>query len=186
MSRSLDAAVAAELQKAAMQPVLFFEGEFTSGTTRAWTGVGTIVWNGQTWQGVGTFGGFSGVEETGEIRAVNFTVSLDGVSPLLISAALGDAKQGAPGRVWLGMLDSTGALIGTPYLIAAGRLDVPEIEDSGEAATVRITYESRLIDLKRPRIRRYTSEDQKLDYADDLGFDFIPSLQDKTITWGRA
>ena len=31
----------------------------------------------------------------------------------------------------------------------------------------------------------YTNEDQKIDFTSDLGFEFIPDLQDKEITWGK-
>ena len=30
-----------------------------------------------------------------------------------------------------------------------------------------------------------TLEDQKIDFANDVGFEFIPDLQDKEITWGK-
>ena len=48
-----------------------------------------------------------------------------------------------------------------------------------------MTAESKLIDLERSRARRYTSEDQKIDYPDDKGLDFIADLQDKAVVWGR-
>jgi hypothetical protein len=48
-----------------------------------------------------------------------------------------------------------------------------------------LTAESRLIDLERSRERRYTSEDQKIDYPNDKGLEFIADLQDKEIVWGR-
>ena len=31
----------------------------------------------------------------------------------------------------------------------------------------------------------YTLEDQKIDFPNDIGFEFIPDLQDKEITWGK-
>ena len=31
----------------------------------------------------------------------------------------------------------------------------------------------------------YTLEDQKIDYPTDVGFEFIPDLQDKEIIWGK-
>ena len=37
-----------------------------------------------------------------------------------------------------------------------------------------------------PRVRRYTLEDQKLNFPNDKGLEFIPSLQNKDITWGRG
>ena len=59
------------------------------------------------------------------------------------------------------------------------------INDTGETLTISVSIESRLIDLERPRIWRYTSEDQKRVYPTDKGFDFVNDLQSKQIIWGR-
>ena len=45
--------------------------------------------------------------------------------------------------------------------------------------------ENKLIDLKRSKVRRYTSEDQEQEYPSDLGLDFVPSLQDMELIWGK-
>ena len=64
-------------------------------------------------------------------------------------------------------------------------MDTMGIEDTGDTANISLTAESRLIDLERSRERRYTSEDQKIDYPNDKGLEFIADLQDKEIVWGR-
>jgi hypothetical protein len=89
-----------------------------------------------------------------------------------------------PGKVWIGFFDSAGALIADPYLAFQGRFDVPDILDAGEQATISARYESRLADLDRPRERRYTDEDQSLDYPTDPGFEFVTRLPDKQVIWG--
>ena len=60
------------------------------------------------------------------------------------------------------------------------------VTEQAETATITIQAENRLVDLERPRIRRYSDEDQKSDTANasDVGFEFVPSLQDKVITFG--
>ena len=73
-----------------------------------------------------------------------------------------------------------------PFTLFDGQMDKMNIQDSGDTANVTITCESKLISLQNPKIRRYTLEDQKLDFPNDKGFEFIPSLQDKVITWGRG
>ena len=57
MARDLDASLLAEVTAAATRVVFLYEAEFSSGTTRAWTGVGDLSWNGETWTGVGRLGG---------------------------------------------------------------------------------------------------------------------------------
>lgn len=184
MARDLTASVITQLQAASVEVGVLFEGEFASGWVRLWSGVGTLSWDGKSWSGVGTLLGISGIDETNEIRASGLTVSLSGVPSDLLSAALGDARSGKTGRVYLAFF-SGGSIVADPILQFEGRLDVPAIEDGPDTATISISYESELIDLERARERRYTPEDQAIDFPGDLGFNYVAALQDAQITWGR-
>jgi len=168
---------------AAQRPVMFYEGEFSGGTLRLWTGVGTISWNSQTWTGAGNLLSVGEIQETTEIRASGTTVSLNGLNSSLIAVALAQCRQGLSGRVWLGGLDASGAVIADPFMAFEGRLDVPEISDEGETCNVSVSYEGRLILLERPKERRVTHEDQQIDYPGDLFREYIAGMQDKVVTW---
>lgn len=95
-------------------------------------------------------------------------------------------QSGSPAAELAVPLDSDFDLqiIDTPYEFFNGRLDVPVIDEGAEASTISVNYESELVDLNKPRTRRYTPEDQKEFYPSDEGFDFVPLLQDKTVVWG--
>lgn len=86
---------------------------------------------------------------------------------------------------FLGVLNDSGAVVSDPYLLFSGRMDLMNIDDGGETCIISISAESRLIDLDRTRERRYTSEDQKIDFPNDKGLEFVADLQDKEIVWGR-
>ena len=186
MARDLTASVITEITSTSLRPFLLFEGEFANGYVRVWTGYGNLTWNSYTWTGVGDFAAVSAVEETTETRAAGVTVSLSGIPSAMISTTLSSARQGKTGKLYIGVLDASGAVIADPYLAFQGRLDVPAIDDGGETATISISYESRLVDLERPRERRYTPEDLQIDYADDRGFEYVAALQDVSISWGRS
>ena len=64
-------------------------------------------------------------------------------------------------------------------------MDQMTIAEGPETSTIALSVESRLIDLERIRTRRYTSEDQKRRFPGDLGLDFVNSIQDKELFWGR-
>ena len=60
------------------------------------------------------------------------------------------------------------------------------IFDAGETATIQVQAENRLVRLEESRSRRYTPEDQAIDFAGDLGLDFVVALNDgREIIWGR-
>ena len=369
MARELSSAVAAAVSAQVVRPALLYEGEFPAGTLRMWTGMGTISWDGQTWVGGGQMLSFSAIGESSDTRALGMEISLSGAVTSLISVAIGQAQQGLPGRVYLGLFEpteyaasgsdfsssswtregmlafgsgsvvndatapdgtltmdkfvedtsgsyhrfaqgygslplndrykweiyvkrnaagsardcalqitagdnnyifqqfnlGTGALgtsspsgngqqldagiedvgggiyriwltgiantgsaasgvvgyfyqtltngnnqytgdgasgltvwgasfkpspdsysiMADPFKVFEGRLDTTEIDDEGETSRIALKYESRLIDLDRRRERRYTSEDQHLDFPADRGFEYVPAIQDMPIFWGR-
>lgn len=186
MARDLSAEIAAALEQGVLRPVLFFEGEFASGWVRIWSGLGEIPWNGQVWTGVGSLLGMGAIEETQKVVAGGTTVSLSGVPLEMVSLAINEARQGKPGRVWLGLLTEAQEIIADPVRAFTGRLDVPEVADAGDSCTVTISYENRLIDLGVPRSWRYTHESQRVLAPDDRGFEFVSAIQDREITWGRG
>ena len=65
-------------------------------------------------------------------------------------------------------------------------MDKMSISDNGESAQIKVSLESRLIDLNRNRVRRFTDVDQQTEFAGDLGFKFVESLQEKSIDWGSV
>ncbi len=185
MTRDLTAAMLAEVTAQLVRPCVLFEGEFEGGTVRLWSGYGEITWGGEVWTGAGHLLGVSAVEETTAVVANGVTVSLSGIPVEFRSAAIDGARQGKPGRIWIGSLDEAGALIADPYLLFAGRLDVPEIAFGGETFAITISYESRLIDLTVPREWRYTHESQQVLFPGDMGFEFVTTIQEQSIWWGQ-
>lgn len=182
-ARELETAFLNETLADELAPILLAEFEFASATVRFWTGYGDLSWNSQTWTGGGSLIGVSAVEETTDMKAVGATFTLSGVPSALISTALGEDYQGLPAALYLGALDSSGAVVEDPVKVFAGRMDVMEIEDGGETATISLTVESALADLERPRERRFTDEDQQELFPGDLGLEYVPSIQGKEVVW---
>ena len=184
--RDLTSGVQTAIAADQVSPILFFQGEFASGTVRVWSGIGDLSWNSVTWTGVGSLGGISAIQESEDVQANGVTVTLSGIPSDLISLTLDDAVQGKTGKVYFGFLDASGAVIADPILMFEGRLDIPSIQEDGETSVIQITYESRLIELQKAKQSLYTHEEQKTRFAGDLGFEYVPSLQDLNITWGKA
>ena len=186
MARSLTSGFITELGEVVKSPAIFYEGEFASGTVYLWSGLGTISWNGQTWTGVGTLVSISQVQETSEIRADGIVCILSGIDESIRSLVLSEVRQGKPGIIYIGFIDDSGAVVADPANAFDGRLDVATMQDGGDAIAISLSYETRLRDLERLREFRYTNESQKLIFSDDVGFEYVPSLQDWNGTWGRS
>lgn len=184
-TREIPSAVAAALAESTLRPAMLYEGEFVGGWVRLWTGIGDLAWGGNTYLGSGEFLSCSTVEEGEGVAARGVQITLMAKASL-VSAALASARQGAPGRVYLALFDAAGAMIGDPVLLFAGRLDVTSFSRAADRATITIAYEDELVDLERPRIRRYTPEDQALDDPTDRGFEFVTALQDASVVWGGS
>lgn len=182
--RGLTGSVQTEIAKSEVGVALFVELDFLSGFTRIWTGLGDRSWDSKTWLGTGTLGSVSIVQETIAIRANSVQFQLTGVPTSVISIALAEVYQGRSAKMWLGFIDSSDAVIADPVQVFGGKMDVMAIQDDGPEATVVLSAESELADLDRARIRRYTDEDQHIDFPSDQGFKFVNGLQDKKIYWG--
>jgi hypothetical protein len=99
--------------------------------------------------------------------------------------ALGECRLNAPVKLWLGVLNEADAVIVDPYESFGGRMDVPSIEEGGETSTIKLRVENRLVDFNRARERRFTHEDQQIDYPGDLGFEYVAGYQEWNGVWGK-
>lgn len=182
--RDLTTLMAAEVDKAALKPVIFVYAEFQSGPIYVWSGVGSISWNGQTWMGVGKFGSVGPMQETEDVAATNLTLTLSGIPSDLLGYALTEVRQGKLARVWLGAVDDNFNVIVDPYESFSGRIDVAAIDEGAESSVISITVESVLVDMQRDRSVFYTDQAQQAEFPLDKGFEYVPQLQEKSVRWG--
>ena len=206
MSRELSLTTIENLDGDIVYPFFATELNFSSKTIRMWTGQGTLVLdNGTEWFGLGQLLNISSIEETSEMAVKGATVGLSGIPSELLSLALSEPYQGRVAKIYFGtfsygsLLQQSGSYIlqqdgsrinlqeGSKGFneLFSGYMDQMNIEEGGEASTITMSVENKLIDLERARVGRYTSGYQKSIYPNDLGMDFIEDLQDKQIPWGR-
>lgn len=181
LSTGMETAVAADL----VRPALFVHCDFDSGALNLWTGIGSILYGGRTYTGVGTLLNISGIEESTDLSAKGIKVTLSGVLSSLIAIARDEDYQGRELEVLFGAINATGDLISDPIIMFSGFMDTMTINDGGETATINLSVENRLIEFDRTRVRRYTAEDQQIDNPGDLGLEFVADLEEKEIVWGR-
>lgn len=205
-TRDLSTSVSSNLEDDVVYPFFAVELLFDTSPLRLWTGVGTLVYDGNSWTGTGNLLDVSSIEETSEIAVRGATLTLSGVPSEVLSLALQTPYQGRVCNIYFGLFskgylqkeDDAYILLedgGRIQLelqetgltqIFSGYMDEMNIDEGSEYSTVELKVENKLIDLERARVRRYTSGYQKAIYPGDKGLDFVEGLQDKEIVWGRS
>lgn len=186
MARSLSAGMITEVTAKTLSPILLMKAEFDSGDLLLWTGVGSITYNSDSYTGAGGMINVSPITESVNTQANGVEFALRGIPNDLIALALSEQYQGRFITCWFACLDTSGAIVSSPYQLFKGRMDVLEILEAGETSTLTMRCENLLIDLQRIKVRRYTDEDQKALYAGDRGCEFVTQLQDRELIWGTA
>jgi hypothetical protein len=181
MSRDLVAAFSGALDDDAVSVFWACDLEFDSPSAlHLWSGYGSLDIDGTTYTGAGHLMNISEVQESSDIAAYGAKLTLSGIPSEYVSLARTEPYQGRRARVKFGV-----EVGGTKYFINvfSGEMDQLNIEVGPDTATITVEVESRLVDLKRPRVRRYTDADQKAEYPDDLAFEFVTRLQDEVLEW---
>lgn len=184
MSRNLDATFQAAMLENQAWPVFLADLTFRSGSAHAWTGIGDLTWNGNTYSGVGSLGRCPGVSEGVSVQAQGTSVMLSGIDSSLLADCLTDIQIGAPVTLWFGAFKN-GALVGTPYKWFAGGVDKAPIHTGPKTITIVLNVENRMRLLQRATNRRYTAADQRRTYPSDTAFDWVEILNDVALRWGH-
>ncbi len=186
------AALSAEVVRAAFLVSVQFKNE----TLFAWSGLGPITWNGNTYTGVGDFGSISNIPETSNVDAQNVTLTLGGIPSTYLGEVIANSQIFNTAQVWLACFDSGMNLVPSPTLMYKGLTDVPSLTDDGSSFSVSITLENVLVDLNRAVERYYTDVDQRSHLAAtltrlglpattiDTGGQYVVGIQNQIIYWG--
>lgn len=185
MSRTLPTGFATKAESPEFLPVFLVELHWPSGTVYVWNGYGTISWNGHTWTGTGHLGTISEIRESSSGKATGCTLTLSGIPSQSIIDALANDSQGQPGYIYLTSMNRAGVFEFDPYQVFDGVIDICPMQEDGQSATISVQLEKELID-RRTHNRRRTHEDQQIEYAGDLYFEYVAGLATKVVNWGAA
>lgn len=186
MARSIESAMSAAVAADLVRPIFLCQLAFPSGNVNLWSGIGDLTVDSVDYVGAGTLLGVSDISESADVQANGIRVSLSGISSTMITKARDENYQGRELKILLGAMDSTNSIIDDPVVMFSGFMDTMTISDGGETAIISVTAENRLIEFEKTRIRRYTAEDQKIDFPNDKGLEFVAEMAEKEIVWGRS
>ena len=190
MARDITSAFNTAIKSTNVRPIFAVELEISDGTLRFWGGYGSLTMtaggSSKTFTGTGDLLGFTPIQETSTLQMSGVTISMTGIKSSIISSILSAQYTNRNGTVYMGLFDSNKGVIADVYTLFKGKMDVANIQEQADTSIVTLNIESRLVQFDLPLNRLYTLEDQQVDFSNDLGFEFIPDLQDKEIIWGKA
>lgn len=184
MSRAITSSFRSQVTASQLFPALFVQFKFNSGNLNLWTGLGLKTWNGLEFTGTGDALGVSTLSETQELRASSVSFAMSGIKSSVIALALTSEYQGKPVTMWFAVLDQNGNVIDSPYEVFSGRMDIISFQDNGQTSEFSIKCESSAIDIRKAKERRFTDEDQKINYPSDKGLEYMAKIQDIDVVWG--
>ncbi|MES3100091.1 hypothetical protein [Sphingomonas faeni] len=187
--RKIPPALQAEIEKDVVRP-FFAVGIDLPDPVFIWTGSGEISFADADWVGIGSeegkcIGSLESIGESTDGSAPGVKVTIVGIPSEHRDHIEEQAVRGADFRVYIGALNETRQIVQAYKLLTRAKLDSYQIVD-GVDLSVIVTGESRMLDQRRPSIKRYTDAAQQKKYPGDRFFEYMPQLPSIPILWAKA
>lgn len=177
--------LASEIEQPALRPFMGLHIDLPD-PVYAVTGNATIRFQGEEWTAIGGIGSIDTIGEGTDGSAVGVKATLYQVPSEFRDDVADQAVRGCLYEIYVGALDAAYRNVLGFKLIWKGRLGSYDITDAGETITVSAGGESRMLDQKRPTIRRFTDWWQQRRYPGDLAFQYVAKLVEVPILWAKA
>lgn len=129
--------------------------------------------------------GVSDASETSEVSVNDLVIKFTGADQTIISLFLDNDYMNKQAFVYRAFLDSSQAVISSPFLLFDGRIENFNITETDNTSEVAISIASHWADFDKIAGRKTNTNSQKLYFSTDKGFDYA-SQSVKEIKWGRA
>ena len=147
----------------------------------AWSGVGDVEWQGQTWKGVGEFGAIGGIEDTEEIREGFVTLQLRSIPNDYFVDDLSGRIAGRRVVIYRRFSDESFRFFDTFRTWHEGQAShFDSVDDPGGLITITLTSRTKLSQWRESPEAYYSNEEWLRIYGDDTGFSEMVALQGKT------
>ncbi|WP_435007979.1 hypothetical protein P12x_005245 [Tundrisphaera lichenicola] len=185
-SRDITSTTISAAQAPEIHPVLFFKMEFDSANINLHSDLGTIVWGGDTYTGVGRLGNISTADEVSDLSSSQINLSLSGLPLDLAGVLFNEQYQGRLATLYLGYLNlTTRVLVDTPAILYKGLIDTADFSQD-KTFGITLSVGNRFAAWDKPVIRRYNNATQQSRFPGDTGLQYIEQTSNKTIIWGSA
>jgi len=184
MARGISYAFELALGSGAYRYAIGLDIEFDNGTLRLTNHMKDIGYDGNTFNSVGTILSVSSVNENTDLGISGLTASLSGLDSVIVSRMQGTEIQGAPVNARLFILSQQSNVIHS-HLYFKGVIDNMTYTQGKDSVTITLNCENFLVRFGDRVNRRYTAADQKIQYPNDKGLEFVEDIAEKVVIWGR-
>lgn len=182
MSRGLSTTNTAQVDGVHVYEVVLVKLEFDT-PVYVHSGIGSISYGGNTYLGVGRFGGISGTRESEALGPSAITLTLDGITSAQITEALDSGNLYDPVTIYVGYRQDAGTLVDDPWILWKGWYEFASVVLDSESS-VNIVCQHDLAILDEKGGDRYSDEDQQDKYTGDIGFAFAHDMGSVNLIWG--
>lgn len=184
---ALDPALAAVIGAPRAPCCFLVRFDFKTSIKRVAVGVfGKLRTNeGFLWDGLGEIGSIEGLTGLLDVTAPAGKLVASGVSQEIIEKARGEVDEFTDRMVaiFLQGFDGDGQCVGSPAPISLRRMTTMEVSRDQSTRTVSINHEGPYTSRGRSPGGWYSHADQQIRFPGDMGFQFMPYLLNKTVTW---
>ena len=177
----MNSATQTEVAKNTITGYELLELELDDGTHRFTNGAWDADYDGNTFQALGNFLGFSDIQENTQMQIAEVTVTLTGLRQEDFGFFVNANFIDRPVRIYRQLWNDTSGIVGT-FKIFEGRLKNAAVEDDGEQLTIGGTASSQFVDFERTAGRTTNDDEQQFYYPGDRFFEFSSEVL-REIKW---
>lgn len=183
MARTIDNLTKIESKKSTLQSVALVEILHTVSPIRLHTGIGDLIYNSNTFQGIGTLGSISSINENTTMATASVDLSLSGIDTLLINTFNRKDIQNSNVTIWHGYINDLGELL-VPVIVFNGFVNNTSVDIGKDTSVITVNVIDEFTRWQKNLPKRYNNESQTADYPNDILFSRQTEMLQESITWG--
>lgn len=165
--------------------IVMHEVDHPDGYVRAWTGGGSLSYEGETWYGVGALLSITGLSFSRETKTRNPLLTLAGVTPEQLNFVTTKVR-GRVARVSLAVLHPRRRIVnGDVFTLCYAKCDFQDHKfGKDRSATIEVGLIQPIFVMDRAPNLKWTPDWLKATYGDDIvGLDDLPGVAARQESW---
>lgn len=184
MTRIMDTAQSTGLQQKRISAVFMARIEFPTTPLFAHNGVGSIVFNGDTYIGVGDNGLIEVVEENLASRPADVRLMLLNIPQTVIDPVINEPYHGCDLFIYYTVCNDFGQPVATPFEMWRGTVDTIELIERPNGIVYVLEGKNILSLWNRSKTRHITDAELQRRFPGDTARKHLATIATKQVFWG--